>query len=232
MWRREYCYGIQHVEYAMRMVSDNLSLPHQFVVAVDDEYYGDIIRSDLDVGVVRISKELYRPGKRFQKLMVFRPDAATLFGERMLVMDLDNVVVGSLDGIASREEDIVLWRNPSPTVKRTPYNTSITLLAAGCRPHVWTEFNIDSSPSVVKAERYSGTDQAWVSRCLGKEAVFTEEDGVYSYRLDYLKSNVGRQNGERVVCFHGNISPESDIVKTNHRHFYETYRGGKYELSA
>lgn len=223
-WRREYIYGWEFVRRSIRMVDEHLSLPHEFVCATDD-IKGAMMHLPGNVRIVNIPESLAIPSKRFQKLMVFHPNAADFFGERMLLMDLDNVVVDSIDSIVDRKEDIVLWENPSNRLN-TRYNTSIVLLSAGCRPHVWTELDMKSVVDVVSRERLSGTDQAWVSRMLKDEATWTKDDGIYSYRVDHLRAGVQYINGTKIICFHGNISPLSDVVGKKHPWIQEAYLGG------
>lgn len=170
-------YGVENVNQLKRAVDARLSLPHEFVVVTQPERF---LGFDPDIRVVPIDESLIRDGKRWPKLMVFRPDAGELIGKRILMLDLDADVCGPLDALAGRPEDFVGWRNPNPAPRHTVLNSSIVLLTAGARPQVWRSFNIDEATAFAKADRRGGSDQAHVSRILGDgEAMWTEADGVY-----------------------------------------------------
>src|SRR4029079_12831383 len=78
-------------------------------------------------------------------------------------------------------EDFIAWGETDP---RSYYNGSMMLMTAGARPQVWTQFNAATSPRMAfKAGRF-GSDQGWISYCLGKvEPIWTTKDGVYSFNI-------------------------------------------------
>lgn len=223
-WRGEYTYSARHVNAAKRMVEANLSTPHRFVCATDNRQGID---SSIDiVPLNRYADHLFKHGARFQKLLAWHPRAADIFGgERLLVMDLDNLVLDSLDTLVDRPEDVVLWRNPTAATKnRTFYNTSMMLLNAGARPYVYNKFSLENAKELQRL-RLSGTDQAWVSYVLGDiEADWDGRDGVRSYRLDYHRGEIQHHTPERVIAFHGQWWPMSNVVRLKHPHLYRAYK--------
>lgn len=112
----------------------------------------------------------------FRRLAMFRPEP--IFGHRFACMDMDCVIAGALDPLFDRPEDIVLYRTPRSAINTTrPYCGAMLLMTAGARPQVFTEF----TPARAEAagRRYPGSDQAWISNCLGPgEATWSEADGV------------------------------------------------------
>jgi hypothetical protein len=161
-------------------------------------------------------------------LMTFKPDAASIIGERILQLDLDTVIVGNIDHIAGRKENLVLWRNPNfGGHKRAFYNTSILLLKAGTRPEFWTEFNKKKTPPMLK-RHWGGTDQAWISHCASRtEAYWTDADGVYGAgRLLDIVPGVQTTLPEnaRVVFFPGRREPSMDGMLEKHPWISEHYR--------
>jgi hypothetical protein len=162
------------------MVSRNLSMPHRLACVTTE--------TDLPANVERIVP----PGKFekvapkwgptrpncFRRLAMFGPDAAQVFGERFVCMDLDVAIGAPLDPLFDRPEDLVLLNG---TAHDRPYNGSLMLITAGCRPQVYDKFN--QRAANVSGERFVGSDQAWLAHCLGpNEATWGEADGVYFFR--------------------------------------------------
>lgn len=212
--RNIYEYTPDHVSVLRNMVKDNLSLPHEFVVVTD--------RPERLPGLhtVSLDKRTFVPGTRFAKLMMFRRDIGSIIGDRLLYLDLDCVVTGSLDPIADRPEDLVLWRNPNFGAKRRArYNTSIMLIRAGCRPALYENFNPKVHPPKLR-KKWGGTDQAWLSvKCSPDEAYWTADDGVYGAgRLKDIVPGVGTElpKNARIVFFPGSREPSMQSVKEKH----------------
>jgi hypothetical protein len=223
-WRAEYVYDASFVLRTIKQLDQCITLPHEYVVVTDyvnfDIAYSGVLR------VLPIERKLYKSGARYQKLMLFRPDAAELFqGDKLFYTDLDNFYFGNIDDLLTFDTDITLWRNPS-NVKNTAYNTSFIFLRAGMRPAVYNSFNIMASPEIVKREMLSGTDQAWVSRVLKNDTtvrVLDKRDGIYSFREDYQKKKVQHYDDARVISFHGRVYPGSKTVADNFPQLHAAY---------
>src|SRR3990167_11446347 len=99
-----YVYDESHVRRLKQMVERNLTLPHEFI-CVSDRPIGGIKTIPLDFTT-------FVHGTRFAKLMMYAPEGK-LAGKRLLYLDLDTVVTGSLDSLVQRGEDLVLLRNPN-----------------------------------------------------------------------------------------------------------------------
>jgi hypothetical protein len=111
----------------------------------------------------------------FRRLVMFRSDAEKTFGRRFVSMDLDCIVGGPLDPLFDRPEDFVICKG---THHSRPYNGSMMLLRAGCRPHVYDSF--DQAGADASGEAFHGSDQAWLAQCLGpQETTWGEADGVW-----------------------------------------------------
>jgi hypothetical protein len=106
---------------------------------------------------------------RARKLWVFSEEASKIFGPRMLLLDLDCIVTGSLDAIAARTEPLILWRCV-PAMKYSmeakgfvsnkdggigSYNTSIILTSTGALPDLWSIYLADTKGEEDKAKRAS-----------------------------------------------------------------------------
>jgi hypothetical protein len=136
----------------------------------------------------------------YRRLSMFRPDAAGIFGERFVNFDLDCVIGGDLDPLFDRDEDLVLYKGTAPD---RPYNGSMMLIRAGCRPHVFETFNQDNA--LLSGSEFCGSDQAWLAHCLGwNEATWDETDGVHFFGKKYTGD---RTLEPRVLFFPGRIKP-------------------------
>lgn len=146
----------------------------------------------------------------YRRLKVFSTDARAMFGERFAVLDLDCVVTADVTPIFDRTEDFVMWGETHP---QTHYNGSLMLMTAGARRQVWDSFHPKRSPMLARRAGHYGSDQGWISYCLGpKEAKFTTKDGVYSYRI-HLSQAHGLPSNCRMVYFNGKIDPWSPEAK-------------------
>ncbi|KQX18414.1 MULTISPECIES: hypothetical protein [unclassified Sphingomonas] len=112
----------------------------------------------------------------YRRLAMFRSDAAGIFGERFVCMDLDVVIAGNIDAILDRPEDLVIC-GPSQEGPRWRYNGSMLLMTAGARPHVYDDFSLAGAEEASRL--FVGSDQAWLGYALGPgEATWSIADGV------------------------------------------------------
>lgn len=153
----------------------------------------------------------------YRRLKAFARDAGDWLGKRILSVDLDVVVTGDLRPLVRRPEEFVIWGDTNPT---THYNGGLWLLAAGARPQVWEKFDQAHSPRAARAAGQFGSDQGWISHCLGPgEARFGRRDGVYSFRND-LNGDRGQPKplpqDARIVLFHGQLDPWDSAARARH----------------
>lgn len=134
-----------------------------------------------------------------RRLSMFRPDAADIFGERILCMDLDSVIAAPIDPLIDRADDFIMFRGTAPN---RPFNGSMMLLTAGARAKVHTDFTPEGA--IEAGQKFVGSDQAWISHCLGwDEATWGPEDGVVTWGS---LSSVKAQDW-RIVFFPGSPKP-------------------------
>lgn len=193
----------EHVHIWADMVRRNLSMPHRLACVTSEK--------DLPPNVDRIDPpgdfETIQPnwGPRkpncYRRLSMFRRDAAKIFGERFVCMDLDCVIGGPLDPLFNRKDDLVLFKGTAPD---RPYNGSMMLIKAGCRPGVYEDFN--EAGARLSGERFVGSDQAWLALKLGhREKVWDERDGVFWYGSLY--KSLAKKVAPRILFFPGKIKP-------------------------
>lgn len=190
-------YTADDVRVLKRMIERLLSLPHEFVVITDrPEAFSD----DLAIRAIPLDRSTHVPNTCFARLMTFHPQGRELFGaDTFLQIDLDTLIVGTIDHLVTRPENLALWRNPAripwaaadaPGTKamaelvdgcflhrinqnRCYYNTSILLHRLGTLPWVWEGFDPGHPPAK--------DDQWYLSDLFGEGCAFFDgaRDGVY-----------------------------------------------------
>lgn len=217
-------YGPETVNTLQRMVARHYSPTPEFVCITDDTK-----GLDKSIRVVPLWNDLAhlpapQGGKNpscYRRLKVFSKEMGDVLGQRFVVMDLDMLITGDLAPVWNRPEDFVIIGD---TNVRTPYNGSMMLMSAGARAKVWETFDPVRSPALAKAANYFGSDQAWISWCLGRgEAKWTIKDGVYSFRNHLAMHRHQLPENARVINWHGKFDPWSGFasqiawVKTNYK---------------
>lgn len=207
----------EHVHIMRDMVRRHYPNPHRFICITDDPTG---IEPDVEVYPLWDDhKDLLNPtwGKKgpscYRRLKTFSPEFERIAGKRFVCIDLDMVIVGDLRPLWDRDEEFVMWADPTGI---WPYNGSMFMMNAGCRSQVWTDFDPIESPKAAAALGYRGSDQAWISYKLGPdEAKWTVYDGVVWCR-DVMEANIDRQ---RVVSFCGPVDPWNSPEPWVRRHY-------------
>lgn len=224
-------YTADHVNRLASMVSRHLTIPHE-VVCITDDRQG----IDSSIRIVPLWDDLREFGMCWARLKVFTPEMADIIGPRFVSIDLDCVVVGSLDPLLDITDDFKAWKNVG---RGATYCGSMFLMDAGSRSQVWNDFDPDElvfkrefrrlknrghryiHPKAHESGMVNGSDQAWMSCVLGPgEAMWTAEDGVLSHADPSLAPDkLGRaQVSEppeqaRIVFFHGVGDPSQPRVQ-------------------
>jgi hypothetical protein len=208
-------FGSETVNVLRRMVARNLRLPHRFSCITDDA-----TGIDPEVRVIPLWNtyaDIPSPAgphnpSCYRRLRMFSAEARELIGERIVSMDLDTVITGDLTPLFDRDDDFVIWGGQSVQPRlRVPfcwYNGSLMMLRAGARTQVWDKFDPRSSPQIAHRANARGSDQGWIAFCLGdKEKIWTDRDGVFSYRNHVAPARGALPKGARVIAFHGRNDP-------------------------
>ena len=164
------------------MVSRNVSVPHRRICVT---HRPDLINF-METAPLDMAKHV--PGTCLVKLQAHKPDAG--LGGRILLMDVDCVVVGSLDPIVEDDTPVRLWANPNYVEggRRGFYQGSMQLFTAGVTSFLWSDFCPKRDPAWLN-RRFGGAEQCWISERLNTAYPapgwawdvphFTEADGVY-----------------------------------------------------
>lgn len=201
-----HAYGADDVRRLARQVARNLTVPHEFACITDRPH---VFSGDDGIRAIPIDMTTHVPGTCFVRLMTFHPDAGNLIGKRILQLDLDAAITGSLNDIAQRmlESRLILWRNPARVPWESPvyganrpyYNASILAHECGTMPDIRYKFD-PKSPRV--------RDDQWLfGEYFGPGMqYFDGEDGIYRLaRADTPGSGVWGELPEnaRIVFFPG-----------------------------
>lgn len=207
-------FNARHVNILASMVRRNYSKPHRFICVTDMP-----AGIDSSIEIVPLWKDFAnvqnpfgpRNPSCYRRLKMFAREAEAMFGKRFVSLDLDSVILSDMSPIWDRDDDFIIWGDTS---RSTPYNGSMMMMNAGARAQVWEKFDPAKSPTVTRKAGMFGSDQAWISHCLGpKEKKWTQADGVYSYRNE-IAPNDGRLPKNAVICmFHGQVDPDSHLAQ-------------------
>lgn len=233
--QRSYQFSRDDVLIWKNMVDRHLSMPHRIVcVTHRPDLVGDFIET------LAIDPEKHVPGLCTVKLQAHKIGGIGTEGDRVLLMDIDCVVTGSLDPLVAREESSVWWRNPNFEIggKRGFIQGSMQLFTVGATEHLWRDFDPNATPGWLN-RRFGGGEQAWISERLNiaypepgwdwNVAHWTEADGVYGAgRLVNGEMGVGVQSelpgNARIVFTPGDRSPSQQEMQALHPWIKEHYR--------
>ena len=125
-------------------------------------------------------------------------------GDRIVVLDLDLVITGSLDGLFDRDEPFVILQGVH-TANPTPYNGSVWMLRAGYRPDVWEDFSLEAAQDIC-VYMYPD-DQMWMHHKIPDAAAFGPKDGVYAFMKPGWPNGMDLPKDARIVAFPGSRDP-------------------------
>lgn len=221
-------FGPDTVNVLRRMVARHYHKQHRFTCVTDDP-----AGIDPEVRVIPLWRDYealpspHGTGNPscFRRLRIFSEEMREVIGERILTLDLDVVITQDMTSVWNRpDDDFVIWGDTNPT---TPYNGSMILQTAGARKKVWETFHPVNSIKRAAQLNYFGSDQAWISACLGLgEKTWSRVDGVLSFRNHLLSR--GRSGAlaadARIVIFHGKFDPWDPAVQRSYPWIRDHYR--------
>lgn len=151
-----------------------------------------------------------RPGC-FVRLRMFDPQWQASVGlqpgDRLVCLDLDMVVTGSLDNLFNRPEPFVILQHANVS-NPCPFNGSVMMLRAGAHPEVWTNFSLEKASAVPYHE--FPDDQGWLWHMLPNAAGWKcgIDSGIYAFKKKGWPVNDYRlPSNARLVAFFGNRDP-------------------------
>ena len=169
-WGRKY--SKEDVERLRIGIDRHLVQPHRFICMSDrviDSYSKPILDSEL----------LREPGC-LARVRLFDPEFQEVIGvsDKIVNIDLDVVVTGSLDKLFERDESFVILSGVNAS-NPCPFNGSIFMLRKGVHPEVWNDFSLDKIKNIPYF--IFPDDQAWFHHKLPNAATWTVKDGIYAF---------------------------------------------------
>ena len=129
-------FDAENVNTLFRMIRRHYSGPMRAICVTDDpqgiEESIEIVPLWDDFASVPSPHGGHNPSC-YRRLKLFAPDAGKTFGDRLVAIDLDMVIIGSLDPLFDRPEDFVIW-GQSDYPQTQWYNGSLWMLRTGLAP--------------------------------------------------------------------------------------------------
>lgn len=191
-----------HPDYVARLhagVRRHLTEPFRFICfserMIKWHEFETVLIPDLDLTKV--------PGC-FARLRLFDPEFQQMHGieGRIVNLDLDVIITGSLDALFLRPEPFMILRGAN-AANPCPYNGSIWMLRSGYRPDVWTDFSLDKA-ALVPFYQFAD-DQAWLAHKLPNENGWNvgSPSGIYAFKKPGWPKGDDLPKDARVVVFPG-----------------------------
>lgn len=229
-WFQKGCrsvYTAEHANVWNRMVRRHYSGPVRTVCITDDPRGVDFDTYPLwrELGDIPNPNGGHLPSC-YRRLRLFSSAVTGALGVapggRVVSMDLDVVLVGTMDKMFGHEYPFLGWKRISPN-KPIGYNGSLFMFRAGQMDYLYDEFDPATSPMRARRSKQYGSDQGWISyRLQGNAPGWTQASGVYSYSADIAMRALPKN--ARVVSFNGKWKPwmrqvqaSNDWVRTHWR---------------
>lgn len=201
------------------MVKRFYKKPHRFVCVTDQRIDGvETVR------LGRLFSKLENPTWEngpscYRRLIAFKKDAERLFGNRFVSIDLDTILLDDVTELWDRKEDVVLLKGIS---KDVPYCGAMFMMKTGCRPQVFDLFDPKTSPQKTAAAGIKGSDQAWISYVLKKEACWKFGEDIIDFS-HYIKESKKKPDA-KIVFFNGSFKPWDPFVRERTPWIKEAYQ--------
>ncbi len=187
-------YGAEHVNIMRNMLERHLQLPHRLFCVTDDP-------TGLDPRVVYVPMwtEHAAVFKNCRRLKILDESVREIFGDRILQLDLDLVIVDDLTDVASAPDDLVYGGS-----------MHLLLIRTGHLHDLWERFSRD--PEKVLAEAHAAgqdvrtSDQAILNHHLKSRGIPRKSPGPIRINFRDLPSS-GVPSGVKLVHFIGSDNP-------------------------
>lgn len=209
-------YGPEYVNKLYGMVARNVSQPFRFICFTES---ATGLRDEVDVQPLpefpEPPWEYARYCSAWRKLALFRSGLANMQG-RVLFLDLDLLILSSLDEMLARQEPFLMIENWYQAKQRNG-QASLMLFDAGYPEFLLARY-LEDPLAVLNEFR---TEQEYISKCLpAADIIFFPENWCQSFKKHVMLNFWQRLKGEKyrvpqnakVLVFHGRPNPPDALL--------------------
>ena len=194
VWQKSKTYTVEYVENLYEMVRKHCPIPFSFVCVTR--------HTDLPDGVIRMEPPDLQEGW-WNKVGLFSPD---LFGPsmRILYLDLDVIIVNSLEEILRADDPFCMIENFGPNKGHAAHNSSVMLWT----PTEETARIFNSFSSDVVKQLHG--DQCWIWRVMLDDIRDFEQHSCVSFKYGRQKAQWNWETQDTsIFVFHGEPKPHN-----------------------
>lgn len=206
-------YEAVHVDTMVSMLKRNIKLTHRIICITDDP--SGIMECETfplwpDCGNLANATRNYLPSC-YRRLKLYdrqtQIEMGIRFGERIVSIDLDTLILGNLDALLRTEGRFISWELPGQDHAKV-FNGSLQMFNAGDLQDIWSSFDPSRSPRAAALAGFRGSDQAWLSwRLVGMEgSVGLKWPIIASYPSQVLIQRKALTD-TKLIFFHGTVKP-------------------------
>lgn len=201
-----------YVERLYAGVKRNLKQPFRFMVMTERER-----KDGFSEGIERHAiknPELTKVKGCFARLRMFDPawQQARDIAERLVCLDLDMVITGSLDVLFDRPERLVVLKGANAS-NPCPYNCSVMMLRRGAHPELWRDFSLEGAKHIPQYQ--FPDDQGWIAHHAPNAAGWHvgRSSGIYAFQKPGWPDGTAELPADaRIVAFPGWRDPSEFIT--------------------
>jgi hypothetical protein len=200
-------YGPPDVYRLARRLRECLTTPHEFVAFSDKEFDGQNL---VDVRPIWEADRHLIDRSCFVRLRMFDPvwQRDNGFTERIVSLDLDNVIVSNLDPLFVSRESFMILRKVN-AVNPNPFNASVMALEPGAHSNIWQDFSTERARYVPFHE--FPDDQGWIHSKLPNANGWNagRDSGIYGFKKPgWPHGSTNLPHKAKIVAFIGHRKPE------------------------
>lgn len=218
---RDY-YPAKYVNILYASVCRHTTIPFDFVLYIGPEAINKCRLLNPKIRTVQTGMHYWWSGMNF-----WRADAPGITTEKLLCLDIDQVIIGSLDDIINYPSDHCYMKDyPShacPSGKEKDACVAVTLLKKGAHARVWEEYVRAGMPqwdplNIPRHAPLRMAAQGLVNDLKLDKDLFPEK-WIISYKLWAAKKNIPEDC--RIVSFHGRPKPHEVDMPWVKEHWHE-----------
>lgn len=215
LWNTGYReYTAEHVNILALAIQRFYKEPHRFICVTDKTkgFCSAVEVLPIPAAANALAKIPSPHGKDFpssyRRMWCFSEEAKIL-GDRIMLLDIDAMIVGDLEPLWAREADFVGWRPMSIWGKENRIGGGTWLLKTGKLTWLWKKFTANPGRLIEETKKlgWNGSDQAIMSRFLHKNyptwpqmcGIYGSQDGVFHWDIP--------PKDAKIVHFNGDIKP-------------------------